>query len=80
MDSFSILQITLLLRCKQVISIVDLVNVDLTQLFHIFEHLVGELDTLARVFESLSMILVLTEDGAELELQFALMVDAAIAL
>ena len=40
----------------------------------------GELDTLARVFESLSMILVLTEDGAELELQFALMVDSAIAL
>ena len=80
MDPLSILQITLLLRCKQVISIVDLVYVDLTQLFHIFEHLVGECDTLARVFERLRMILVLTEDGTKLELEFALMVDSAITL
>ena len=55
----------------------DFVDVYLAEVFHVLEHLVGQFDTFARIFKSLLMVLVLTEDGTELELQLALLVCLA---
>ena len=55
----------------------DFVDVYLAEVFHVFEHLVRQFDTFARIFKGLLMVLVLTEDGAELQLQLALLVCLA---
>ena len=80
MNTFGILQITLLLRSKQVISIVDLINVNLAQFFHVLEHLVGQDNAFARIIEGFRVVLILTKNGAKLKLELAFLIDAAVAL
>jgi len=80
MHSFRIFKIALLLSCQQVVPIVDLIDVDLTKFLHVLEHLIGKTDAFARVLKSLGMVLVLTENGAQLQSQFALLVHASVSL
>jgi len=80
MHSFRIFKIALLLSCQQVVPIVDLIDVDLTKFLHVLEHLMGKTDAFARVLKSLGMVLVLTENGAQLQFQFALLVHASVSL
>ncbi len=61
---------------KQVVSIVYLIDVDLTKLFHVFEHLVRKADAFARILERFTVILILTQNGAQLQLKFAFLVHA----
>lgn len=62
------------MRCEQVVTVVNLVDVELAKLFHVLEHLVGQADTFARILQRLRMVLVLTQDGTELQLQLAFVV------
>ena len=68
----------MLLRREQIVPVVDLVDVDLAQLFHVLEHQVRQDDTFARIFQRLCMILVLAQNGTELQLELALLVDPAV--
>jgi hypothetical protein len=80
MHSFCIFKIALLLRRQQVVPVVDLFDVDLTKFLHVLEHLMGKTDAFARVLKSLRMVLVLTENGAQLQLQLAFLVHASVSL
>ena len=42
LDTLSVLQVALFLRCEQIVPIIYLVDVDLAELFHVFEHLMGK--------------------------------------
>ena len=65
---------------KKVVSKVDLVDVDLTKLFHVFEHLVGEAHAFARILQRFTVVLILTQNGAQLQLKFAFLVHTATPL
>ena len=68
------------MRCEQIVPVVDLVDVNLAKLLHVLEHLVGESHAFARIIKGFRMILILTEDGAELQLEFAFVIHATVAL
>ena len=68
----------MLLRRQEVVSVVDLINVQLAKLLHVAEHLVGKADTFARILERLAVVLVLGENGAKLQLELALLVHAPV--
>lgn len=63
---------------EQVVTIVDLVDVDLAKFLKVFEHSVGETHTFARILERLAMVLVLRQNRAQLQLQLALLVDSSV--
>ena len=70
----------MLLSSKQVISVVDLVDVNLAELLHVLKHLVRQNNAFARIIEGLRVVLILTKNGAKLQLELALLIDAAVAL
>ena len=68
------------MRCEQIVPVVDLVDVDLAKLLHILEHLMRQVHRFASVFERLGMVLILTENGAKLEFELALVVHSPVPL
>ena len=68
------------MRGEQIVPVVDLVDVDLAQLLHVLEHLMRQVHGFASVFERLGVVLVLTQNGAKLELELALVVHSPVPL
>lgn len=66
------------MRSEQVVAVINLVDVDLAKFFKVFEHAMGETHTFARILECLAMVLVLRQNGAQLQLQLALLVDSSV--
>ena len=60
LSSFVLFKVTLLLGSYEVVSVVYFVNENLTELIHVFEHLMRQFDTPSRIFKSLVMVLILT--------------------
>jgi hypothetical protein len=80
LDTLCIFKIALLLRCLQVVPIIYLVDVDLTKLLHVFEHLMWKPDAFARILKGLWMVLILTKNGAQLQFQLALLIYPPVPL
>lgn len=70
--AFFILEIALVLRRLQVLSVVDLVDVDLAELPQVSEECVAQLHTFFGPRQRLRVVLGLAEDGAQLEPKLAL--------
>ena len=75
-----IFEVALLLRCLKILSVVDLVYVNFAQLLQIVKQTLNELDALLCASERLCVVLSLTEDGAQLESEFALEAQSTVTL